>query len=312
MGLAMEDVQAPTVHRRRRFFHGGRLAVIGLPQLWFVVFLLAPFLILLKISLSASNELGVGFEPLLSFRDEVLYIQLRFSAFAALLRDPLYLLTYLSSIGYALLTTLLCLVIGYPFAYFLARANPSVRPALLMLVMLPFWTSFLIRIYAWKNLLDINGLVNQFLLWAGIIDAPLRMMFTTFSFMVGMVYGYIPFMILPLYATLVKLDGRLLEAAADLGATPLKTFWLVTVPLSRAGIIAGSLLVFIPAVGEYVIPELLAGPSVLNIGRVMWNEFFLNLDWQRAAAVTIVMVLLILVPIAFFHRYQTKLMEAAS
>lgn len=308
----MEDVQPPEVHRRRRFFNGGRLAVIGLPQLWFVAFLLAPFLILLKISLSASNELGVGFEPLLSFRDEVLYIQLRFSAFAALLRDPLYLLTYLSSIGYALLTTLLCLVIGYPFAYFLARSSPGVRPALLMLVMLPFWTSFLIRIYAWKNLLDLNGLVNQFLLWAGIIDAPLRMMFTTFSFMVGMVYGYIPFMILPLYATLVKLDGRLLEAAADLGATPLKTFWLVTVPLSRAGIIAGSLLVFIPAVGEYVIPELLAGPSVLNIGRVMWNEFFLNLDWQRAAAVTIVMVLLILVPIAFFHRYQTKLMEAAS
>ena len=308
----MEDVQPPEVHRRRRFFNGGRLAVIGLPQLWFVAFLLAPFLILFKISLSASNELGVGFEPLASFQDEVLHIQLRFSAFSALLRDQLYLLTYLSSIGYALLTTLLCLVIGYPFAYFLARSNPGVRPALLMLVMLPFWTSFLIRIYAWKNLLDINGLVNQFLLWAGIIDAPLRMMFTTFSFMVGMVYGYIPFMILPLYATLVKLDGRLLEAAADLGATPLKTFWLVTVPLSRAGIIAGSLLVFIPAVGEYVIPELLAGPSVLNIGRVMWNEFFLNLDWQRAAAVTIVMVLLILVPIAIFHRYQTKVMEAAS
>lgn len=308
----MEDVQPPEVHRRRRFFNGGRLAVIGLPQLWFVAFLLAPFLILFKISLSASNELGVGFEPLASFQDEVLHIQLRFSAFSALLRDQLYLLTYLSSIGYALLTTLLCLVIGYPFAYFLARSNPGVRPALLMLVMLPFWTSFLIRIYAWKNLLDINGLVNQFLLWAGIIDTPLRMMFTTFSFMVGMVYGYIPFMILPLYATLVKLDGRLLEAAADLGATPLKTFWLVTVPLSRAGIIAGSLLVFIPAVGEYVIPELLAGPSVLNIGRVMWNEFFLNLDWQRAAAVTIVMVLLILVPIAIFHRYQTKVMEAAS
>ncbi len=308
----MEDVQPPEVRRRRRFFNRGRLAVIALPQLWFVAFLLAPFLILLKISLSASNELGVGFEPLASFQDEVLHIQLRFSAFSALLRDQLYLLTYLSSIGYALLTTLLCLVIGYPFAYFLARSNPSVRPALLMLVMLPFWTSFLIRIYAWKNLLDINGLVNQFLLWAGIIDTPLRMMFTTFSFMVGMVYGYIPFMILPLYATLVKLDGRLLEAAADLGATPLKTFWLVTVPLSRAGIIAGSLLVFIPAVGEYVIPELLAGPSVLNIGRVMWNEFFLNLDWQRAAAVTIVMVLLILVPIAIFNRYQTKVMEAAS
>lgn len=308
----MEDVQAPAVHRRRRFFNAGRLAVIGLPQFWFVVFLLAPFLILLKISLSVSNELGVGFEPLVAFKEEALRIQLHFGAYLALLRDDLYLLTYLSSIGYALLTTFLCLVIGYPFAYFLARSNPAVRPALLMLVMLPFWTSFLIRIYAWKNLLDINGLVNQFLLWVGIIDEPLRMTFTTFSFMIGMVYGYIPFMILPLYATLVKLDGRLLEAAADLGATPIKTFWLVTVPLSRAGIIAGSLLVFIPAVGEYVIPELLAGPSVLNIGRVMWNEFFLNLDWQRAAAVTIVMVLLILVPIAIFNRYQTKAMEAAS
>ncbi|RCX07316.1 ABC transporter permease subunit [Extensimonas vulgaris] len=309
--LTPSSAPAGTPKHRRRF-HGGRLLVIGVPQFWFVVFLLVPFLILLKISLSVSNELGVGFEPLVAFKEEALRIQLHFGAYLALLRDDLYLLTYLSSIGYALFTTFLCLVIGYPFAYFLARSNPSVRPALLMLVMLPFWTSFLIRIYAWKNLLDINGLVNQFLLWTGIIDAPLRMMFTTFSFMIGMVYGYIPFMILPLYATLVKLDGRLLEAAADLGATPLKTFWLVTVPLSRAGIVAGSLLVFIPAVGEYVIPELLAGPSVLNIGRVMWNEFFLNLDWQRAAAVTIVMVLLILVPIAIFNRYQTKVMEAAS
>ncbi|MGC8806723.1 MAG: ABC transporter permease, partial [Thiomonas sp.] len=207
------------------------------------------------------------------------------------------------------LTTVLCLVIGYPFSYFIARAKPTVRPALLMLVMLPFWTSFLIRIYAWKNLLDINGLVNQFLLWTGIIHSPLRMMFTEFSFMVGMVYGYIPFMILPLYATLVKMDHRLVEAAADLGSTPFKTFWLVTVPLSKSGIIAGSLLVFIPAVGEYVIPELLAGPSTLNIGRVMWNEFFLNLDWQRASAVAIVMIVLILLPIAVFNRYQTKSLE---
>jgi putrescine transport system permease protein len=296
---------------RQGLSNWGRLAVIGSPQLWLIAFLLAPFFVLLKISLSESNALGIGFEPIVSYINDSLQFKLRFGAYLALVRDNLYVLTYLSSLWYAFLTTVLCLAIGYPFSYFLARARPSLRPALLMLVMLPFWTSFLIRIYAWKNLLDVNGLVNQFLLWAGIIHTPLRMMFTEFSFMVGMVYGYIPFMILPLYATLVKLDTRMLEAAADLGSTPLKTFWLVTIPLSRSGIIAGSLLVFIPAVGEYVIPELLAGPSTLNIGRVMWNEFFLNLDWQRASAVAIVMIILILGPIAVFNKYQTKALEAA-
>ncbi|MHB0920356.1 MAG: ABC transporter permease subunit [Thiomonas delicata] len=307
----MNDLGNPTGKQPRKPLNWGRLAVIGSPQLWLVAFLLAPFFILLKISLSESNALGIGFEPIISYANDSLQFKLRFGAYLALLRDNLYILTYLSSLWYAFLTTVLCLAIGYPFAYFMARANPSVRPGLLMLVMLPFWTSFLIRIYAWKNLLDINGLINQFLMWAGIIHTPLRMMFTEFSFMIGMVYGYIPFMILPLYATLVKMDTRLIEAAADLGATPLKTFWLVTVPLSRSGIIAGSLLVFIPAVGEYVIPELLAGPSTLNIGRVMWNEFFANLDWQRASAVAIVMIALILVPIAIFNKYQTKTMEAA-
>ncbi len=297
--------------RPAKLFNWGRLAVIGSPQLWLIAFLLAPFFVLLKISLSESNALGIGFEPIVSYINDSLQFKLRFGAYLALVRDNLYVLTYLSSLWYAFLTTLLCLVIGYPFSYFLARSRPNLRPALLMLVMLPFWTSFLIRIYAWKNLLDVNGLVNQFLLWAGIIHTPLRMMFTEFSFMVGMVYGYIPFMILPLYATLVKLDTRMLEAAADLGSTPLKTFWLVTIPLSRSGIIAGSLLVFIPAVGEYVIPELLAGPSTLNIGRVMWNEFFLNLDWQRASAVAIVMIVLILGPIAVFNKYQTKALETA-
>ena len=297
--------------RRLRRPNWGRLTVIGVPQLWLLAFLLVPFVILLKISLSESNALGIGFNPLMSWANDSLVFKLKFTAYLALVRDHLYVVTYLSSIWYAALTTLLCLVIGYPFSYFMARARPTLRPALLMLVMLPFWTSFLIRIYAWKNLLDLNGLINQFLLWAGIIHTPLRMMFTEFSFMIGMVYGYIPFMILPLYATLVKMDLRLIEAAADLGSTPLKTFWLVTVPLSRSGIIAGSLLVFIPAVGEYVIPELLAGPSTLNIGRVMWNEFFANLDWQRASAVAIVMILLILAPIAVFNKYQTKSMEAS-
>ena len=297
--------------RRLPRINWGRLSVIGAPQLWLLAFLLVPFVILLKISLSESNALGIGFNPLLSWGDDSLVFKLRFSSYLALARDNLYIITYLSSIWYAALTTVLCLIVGYPFSYFMARARPTLRPALLMLVMLPFWTSFLIRIYAWKNLLDLNGLINQFLLWTGIIHTPLRMMFTEFSFMIGMVYGYIPFMILPLYATLVKMDLRLIEAAADLGSTPLKTFWLVTVPLSRSGIIAGSLLVFIPAVGEYVIPELLAGPSTLNIGRVMWNEFFANLDWQRASAVAIVMILLILAPIAVFNKYQTKSMEAS-
>ncbi len=297
--------------RRLRRPNWGRLTVIGVPQLWLLAFLLVPFVILLKISLSESNALGIGFNPLMSWANDSLVFKLKFTAYLALVRDHLYVVTYLSSIWYAALTTLLCLVIGYPFSYFMARTRPTLRPALLMLVMLPFWTSFLIRIYAWKNLLDLNGLINQFLLWAGIIHTPLRMMFTEFSFMIGMVYGYIPFMILPLYATLVKMDLRLIEAAADLGSTPLKTFWLVTVPLSRSGIIAGSLLVFIPAVGEYVIPELLAGPSTLNIGRVMWNEFFDNLDWQRASAVAIVMILLILAPIAMFNKYQTRSMETS-
>ncbi len=299
----------PAPRKVRKPFNWGRKVVIGIPQIWLLAFLLAPFFILLKISVSETDALGIGFNPLVTYVNDALQVNIHFTPYLALVRDSLYIITYLSSLWYALMTTVLCLVIGYPFSYFIARAKPTVRPALLMLVMLPFWTSFLIRIYAWKNLLDVNGLVNQFLMWIGIIHTPLRMMFTEFSFMIGMVYGYIPFMILPLYATLVKMDHRLVEAAADLGSTPFKTFWLVTVPLSKSGIIAGSLLVFIPAVGEYVIPELLAGPSTLNIGRVMWNEFFLNLDWQRASAVAIVMIVLILLPIAVFNKYQTKSLE---
>lgn len=305
----MARIDSSSKKQRWRPMNWGRMAVISSPMLWLGAFLLAPFFILLKISVSESDALGVGFAPLLSFVDDSVILKVKLLSYLALARDNLYIITYLSSLWYALVTTVLCLVFGYPFAYFMARSAPTVRPALLMLVMLPFWTSFLIRIYAWKNLLDVNGLINQFLMWTGIVHQPLHMMFTEFSFMIGMVYGYIPFMILPLYATLVKLDVRLLEASADLGSTPMKTFWLITVPLSRSGIIAGSLLVFIPAVGEYVIPALLAGPETLNIGRVMWDEFFSNLDWQRASAVAIVMILLILAPIAVFNRYQTRTME---
>jgi putrescine transport system permease protein len=220
--------------------------------------------------------------------------------------DDLYALTYLSSLKYAAITTLLCLVIAYPFAYLMARARATVRPVLMMLVMLPFWTSFLLRIYAWKGILANQGILNSLLLSLGLISEPLHMMNTPFSLLIGMVYAYLPFMILPLYANLVKMDMRYLEAAADLGATPLQTFWRVTVPLSKSGIIAGSMLVFIPAVGEYVIPSLLGGPQTLMIGQVLWDEYFTNNDWPMASAVTVVVILLILVPIAIFNRYKAE------
>jgi ABC-type spermidine/putrescine transport system permease subunit I len=212
----------------------------------------------------------------------------------------------------------LCLLIGYPFAYFMARAKPSLQPALLMLVMLPFWTSFLLRVYAWRGLLSDNGWVadlligsgiDQLLLCAGLITAPGKLMHTPFSLVLGMTYTYLPFMILPLYGNLAKMDLRLLEAAADLGATPWVAFWKITVPLSKAGIIAGSMLVFIPCIGEFVIPELLGGPQTLMIGRVLWDEFFSNNDWPMASSVAVVMVLLIIVPLAIFNKYQAEAQE---
>jgi putrescine transport system permease protein len=218
-------------------------------------------------------------------------------------------LTYLSSIKYAAITTVCCLLIGYPFAYFMARARPSMRPVLLMMVMLPFWTSFLLRIYAWKGILANQGILNHLLMTLGLIQEPLHMMNTSFSLLIGMVYAYLPFMILPLYTNLVKMDLRFLEAAADLGATPWQAFWRITVPLSRSGIVAGSMLVFIPAVGEYVIPELLGGPETLMIGRVLWDEFFTNNDWPMASSVTVVVILLILVPMAILNKYQAEQRE---
>jgi putrescine transport system permease protein len=212
----------------------------------------------------------------------------------------------LSSIKFAAITTVICLGIAYPFAYFMARSPADKRPALLMLVMLPFWTSFLLRVYAWKMLLSDTGVFNNILMTVGVIAEPIKMMNTPFSLVLGMVYTYLPFMILPLYANLVKMDLRLLEAAQDLGATPWKAFWMVTVPLSKSGIIAGSMLVFIPCIGEFVIPELLGGPETLMIGRVLWDEFFSNNDWPMAASVAVVMVLLIIVPLALFNKYQAE------
>jgi len=295
----------------------GRRAVIGVPYVWLLVFFLLPFLIVMRISVSEMD--AVALKDILTFKDGLPTLALKFSNYALLVQDDLYFLTYLSSLKYAAITTVLCLALGYPFAYFMARAKPTLQPALLMLVMLPFWTSFLLRVYAWKGLLGEGGWVanlltatgaDQVLVAIGAIPAAGQFMNTPFSLTVGMVYSYLPFMILPLYANLSKMDLRLLEAAADLGATPLAAFWRITVPLSRAGIIAGSMLVFIPCIGEFVIPELLGGPQTLMIGRVLWDEFFSNNDWPMASSVAVVMVLLILVPLALFNKYQAESTEA--
>jgi putrescine transport system permease protein len=295
----------------------GRSAVIGLPYLWLLVFFLAPFLVLVNISVS---EMGiVRPNDIVAIKDGVATLTLKFSNYVFLTSDPLYYSSYLSSLKYAAWTTLLCLAIGYPFAYFMARARRTLQPALLMLVMLPFWTSFLLRVYAWKGLLTTDGWVSdliiglgldQLLLAGGLISTPGKLMNTPFSLVLGMTYTYLPFMILPLYGNLSKMDLRLLEAARDLGASPWVAFWTVTVPLSKAGIIAGSMLVFIPCVGEYVIPELLGGPETLMTGSVVWTEFFSNNDWPLASSLAVSMILLILVPLAIFNKYQAEAQEA--
>jgi putrescine transport system permease protein len=295
---------------------GGRAAVIGVPYWWLLLFFLLPFLVVLRISFSEME--GASFSDLVTFEDGVPALHLHTRTYALLLHDAFYLTTYLSSLKYALVTTLICLAIGYPFAYFMARARPTLQPALLMLVMLPFWTSFLLRVYAWKALLVEHGWasdliegsgLDRLLAAAGLIPAPGQLMNTPFSLVIGMTYTYLPFMILPLYANLSKMDLRLLEAAYDLGATAWVAFWRVTVPLSRAGIVAGSMLVFIPCVGEFVIPELLGGPQTLMIGRTLWDEFFSNNDWPMACAVAVTMILLVIVPIGLFSRYRAETTE---
>jgi putrescine transport system permease protein len=293
----------------------GRRFVIAVPYGWLLVFFVLPFLILLRISVTDMGNGVDPFAPLVEAVSGSWKIMLRYQNYASIFTDSgqgaesggglgntIYMQAYKTSLKYALLTTLLCLLISYPFAYFLARSRPSIRPALLMLVMLPFWTSFLLRVYAWKGILADQGVLNNLLLALGIIREPLQMLYTDVSMLVGMTYVYCPFMILPLYANLVKMDFRLLEAAHDLGASAWKAFWLITVPLSKSGIIAGSMLVFIPAVGEFVIPSLLGGAENIMIGRVVWDEMFSSNNWPRAAALSVVMILLILVPLAFYYR----------
>jgi putrescine transport system permease protein len=287
----------------------GRRFVISVPYVWLVVFFMLPFLILLYISfVDMGNDIN-PFKPiwdsqtgLLKLKYENYWSIFRSSDGGALFRT-LYIEAYLRSIWYALCTSLLCLVMGYPFAYFIARSPASLRPALLMMVMLPFWTSFLLRVYAWKGILADQGVLNQALMFVGLTSEPLQLLYTDVSMLVGMTYVYLPFMVLPLYANLVKMDFRLLEAAYDLGASPFKAFWLVTVPLSRAGIIAGFMLVFIPSVGEFVIPSLLGGPENIMIGRVVWDEMFTSNNWPRATALAVLMIALIVIPLAIYYYY---------
>ena len=302
-----------------KWLRRGRTAVIGVPYLWLVLFFMVPFLVVLKISVSEMGTVAVS--DILAVKEGVMQLTLRATTYIFITQDDLYVKTYWSSMKYAAITTVFCLLIGYPFAYFMARAKPTIQPTLLMLVMLPFWTSFLLRVYAWKGLLGENGWVANALIGLhidgllaglGVIPGPGKFMNTPFSLTVGMVYTYLPFMILPLYSNLAKMDVRLLEAAYDLGAKPLVAFWKITVPLSKAGIIAGSMLVFIPCIGEYVIPEILGGPETLMIGRVLSDEFFSNNDWPMAATVAVVMVILIVMPLAIFNRYQAQALEARS
>ena len=277
-------------------------AVIALPYAWLAVFFLLPFALVLGIALGTNAP------------DSVPPVELGFSLdnFRLLLSDKLYLAAWLSSLRIAAASTLVALLLGYPMAYAVARAAPRLRPTLLMLIVLPFWTSFLIRVYAWMGLLAENGTLNQFLRWSGIADDPGTILGTEWAVHLGIVYAYLPFMVLPIYASLEKLDTGLLEAAADLGATPFTAFLTVTLPLSLPGILAGCLMMFIPAVGEFVIPDLLGGTQTLMIGKVLWDEFFTNADWPLASAVAICLLVLLVAPIALFQRQQARSLERKS
>src|SRR6187401_2221898 len=290
----------------------GQRLVITVPYLWLLVFFLIPFLIVLKISFAEFSPLSrPPYEPVFRWLEEgALQIKLLIGSYVYLLNEPLYVSSWIYSIKVAFFSTLLCLMLGYPMAYAISRATPTYRNVFLLLIILPFWTSFLLRVYAWIGLLKTDGVINNVLEFVGIINEPLAMMNTSFAVYIGIVYSYLPFMILPLYANLEKHDATLLEAAADLGSGPIRSFFRITLPLSRDGILAGSLLVFIPAVDEYVIPTLLGRTDQLMIVSLLSDEFFRNRDWPRASAVAIAMLLLLVVPIMFFQRIQNRELQA--
>ncbi len=280
-----------------------RRFAVAAPYLWLLVFFLAPFAIIFKISLAdpilAQPPYSPSFDsdgsPLLTIKN-----------YAFLFTDKLYAITYLRSVVMALITTLLCLLLGFPMAYGIARSDPATRSLLLLLIVLPFWISFLLRVYAWMGLMNNHGIINNLLIWLGVVDQPLQIMYTDFATAVGLVYSYLPFMILPLYATLERMDLDLVDAAQDLGATRSRAFLDITWPLAKPGTIAGCLLVFIPAMGEYVIPYLLGGPDSLFIGRVLFDEFYSNRDWPLASAVAIILLMLLVLPIVLLQRAQAR------
>jgi putrescine transport system permease protein len=289
--------------------------VIIIPFAWLLIFFLAPFFIVFRISLSTTEIAVPPYTPAFYLADGISgflekFQQLTFDNYTWLAGDPLYFNAYVQSLKIAGISTLLTLLVAYPIAYGMAQAPRSIRPTLLMLVILPFWTSFLIRVYSWMAILSTTGLLNQLLLFLGIIHQPLVILNTNTAVYIGMVYSYLPFMVLPLYSSLEKMDGTLIEAAQDLGCTPISAFWRVTFPLSIPGVIAGCMLVFIPAVGEFVIPDLLGGSETLMIGKTLWAEFYGNHDWPVASAVATILLLVLVIPIVFFQNAQAKADEA--
>jgi putrescine transport system permease protein len=286
----------------------GRLTVIAIPYLWMLLLFLLPFLIVFRISFSKIAFAVPNYTDLLSYDNGLLNITLNFGYYLNLISDMVYINSYLLSLKIAAISTVLCILIGYPLAWAISQCKQSTRNILLLLIILPSWTSFLIRVYAWIGILNSNGLLNHFLMWLGIIDQPLTIIKTYFAVYIGIVYSYLPFVVLPIYTSLSKVDSTLIEAALDLGCKPIKTFFKVIVPLTKNGVIAGGMLVFIPAVGEYVIPELLGPPEGIIIGTQLWTEFFKISDWPAASAVASVMLMILIVPIYYFNKFQNRQM----
>ena len=292
---------------------GNRLVIL-VPYLWLLVFFLVPFLIVFKISLSTTAIAMPPYMPVFGLEDGISGFfgnlrELTLDNYIWLTEDALYFNAYISSIVIAAVSTVITLAVGFPIAYGMARAPTALRPTLLMLVILPFWTSFLIRVYAWIGILKTDGLLNQFLMWLGVISDPLVIMNTNVAVYIGIVYSYLPFMVLPLYSALEKMDYTLVEAAQDLGCPPISAFWKITFPLALPGVVAGAMLVFIPAMGEFVIPDLLGGSQTLMIGKTLWNEFFNNRDWPVSSAVAVILLLLLVVPIMLFQQSQARAQE---
>jgi len=295
------------MQRQRGFLAAhGQTLVIAAVMAWYVLFFLIPFLVVVKISVATPADTIPPYTPLFSLAGHHLSVNVSLDNFTQLFSDPVIIDSYLGSLRTAALTTIFCILIGYPLAYAIAVERPSLRPSLLLLITIPFWTSFLIRIYAWIGLLKDNGVINNLLIWAGLIDQPLIILNTPISIYIGMVYCYLPFFVLPVYAVLEKRDLSLAEAASDLGSRPMRTFWSVTLPISMPGVLAGSLLVFVPATGEYLIPRLLGGAVNLMIAPVLWDSFFVARNWPIAAAATVALVLILLLPLSLTDRLRKR------